>query len=99
VARNAAVDELRARDRRRRLAPADVGPLPSPERDYELRAALDSLDIDLREALLVVEVLGLTYVEAGLVLHVPSGTVKSRVHRARERLVHWFDAEEPAREL
>jgi DNA-directed RNA polymerase specialized sigma24 family protein len=43
----------------------------------------------LREALLVIEVLGLSYREAGQVLGVPVGTVKSRVFQARERLTAW----------
>lgn len=99
VARNAAIDELRARERRSRVVAFDRGHVASPEAGHELRAALASLDVDLREAILVVEVLGLTYNEAAVVLKVPSGTVKSRVHRARERLVRWFDAEETAREV
>ncbi|MGH9151662.1 MAG: RNA polymerase sigma factor [Acidimicrobiales bacterium] len=55
VARNAAIDELRARERRSRLAPDHARHVASPEGGHELRAALDSLDGDLREALLVVE--------------------------------------------
>lgn len=96
IARNVGVDELRARERRSRITHAAVPPPPSPELGHELRAALDTLDVDLREALLAVEVLGVTYDEAAVMLGVPAGTVKSRVHRARERLVRWFDAGEVA---
>jgi DNA-directed RNA polymerase specialized sigma24 family protein len=37
----------------------------------------------------VIEVLGLSYREAGQVLGVPVGTVKSRVFQAREHLTAW----------
>lgn len=96
IARNVGVDELRARERRGRLVPSETASASSPEVGYEVRAALESLEVDLREALLAVEVLGVTYVEAAVMLGVPAGTVKSRVHRARERLVRWFDAGEAA---
>ena len=94
VARNAGIDALRARSRRERLelpAPPDVA---SPELRHELDAALAALDRDLREAILVVEVLGLSYVDGAALLGVPSGTLKSRVHRARERLLGWMQAGE-----
>lgn len=94
VARNAGIDALRLRSRRERLelaAPPDVA---SPELRHELDAALAALDRDLREAILVVEVLGLSYVDGAALLGVPAGTLKSRVHRARERLVRWMQAGE-----
>lgn len=97
VARNAGIDAVRSRDRRiRREHAAPVGVADSPEAGHEVDAALASLTRDLREALLVVEVLGLSYVEAGALLGVPTGTVKSRVHRARERLLGWLAAGEAA---
>jgi RNA polymerase sigma-70 factor (ECF subfamily) len=55
-----------------------------------LRAAVDSLPVRLREALLTVEILGLRYREASRVLGIPEGTVKSRVHHARQRLNVWL---------
>jgi len=88
VAHNAAIDALRAQARRERLHRA--APAPSPPSDPHARAeiadALGRLSPKLRAALLVVEVLGLTYQEAGEVLGVPEGTVKSRVFQARERM-------------
>jgi RNA polymerase sigma-70 factor (ECF subfamily) len=60
----------------------------------ELRAAVASLDDDLREAFVSVEVFGLTYREAADVLDIPEGTVKSRVFRARRALVAWLRANE-----
>jgi len=99
VARNTAIDELRARERRDRLSLPEATTAPSPEHGHELRAALDSLPVDLREAILAVEVLGVSYADAAVMLDIPAGTVKSRVHRARERLVRWLDAEEAAGDL
>lgn len=95
VARNVGIDELRRRARRTRLlrlvpAPVEAG----PELRAELEAALWSLSVKLREALLVVEVLGFTYREAAEMLSVPEGTVKSRVFQARERLAGWLAGEE-----
>jgi RNA polymerase sigma-70 factor (ECF subfamily) len=96
VARNAAIDAVRARGRRERLVDAHPGPAPSwdPASHAEVRAALAALSPRQREAVLLVEVLGLRYREAAEVLDVPIGTVKSRVFQARERLVAWMNADE-----
>jgi RNA polymerase sigma-70 factor, ECF subfamily len=101
IARNAGVDAVRARGRRLRLV--DRAPTPSPavhpEASAELAAALAGLPTELREPLLLVEVLGLTYREAADVLTMPEGTVKSRVFRARQVLVAWYDDKEHVREV
>ena len=91
VARNAGIDALRSRQRRERLAAAATPerPVPSPDQRVELDAAIAALSPKLREAILVVEVLGFGYRDAGAVLGVPEGTVKSRVFHAREALVAW----------
>ncbi|MGH9224969.1 MAG: RNA polymerase sigma factor [Acidimicrobiales bacterium] len=92
IARNAGLDALRARMRRVRLH--DAAPAPPPTQDpvatAEVAAALASLGPNLREALLLVEVLGLTYREVAEVTGVPEGTVKSRVFKARSRLAGWM---------
>ena len=97
IARNASVDELRSRQRRSRLASLAPPPTPStamPEARAEIDAALASLPVDLREAVVLVEVLGLRYHEAARVLGVPEGTVKSRMFSARSRLHRWSTADE-----
>jgi len=92
IARNAGLDALRTRERAARLSgKVSPGLLASdPYAGVEVATALDSLSTKLREAVLVVEVFGLSYREAARVLQVPEGTVKSRVFQAREKLVSWF---------
>lgn len=101
VARNAGIDALRSRDRRARLAVEAIPPRPAtdPQLRLEVETAVASLSPMLREAFLMIEVLGLSYREAGEALGVPEGTVKSRVFRARERLVAWLSEEEIADEV
>ncbi len=97
IARNASVDEVRSRRRRSRLASLAPPPRPSaapPEARAEIDAALASLPDDLREAVVLVEVLGLRYHEVARVLGVPEGTVKSRMFSARSRLHRWSTADE-----
>ncbi|HEX2367726.1 MAG TPA: RNA polymerase sigma factor [Acidimicrobiia bacterium] len=94
VARNAGIDAIRSRARLLRLT-EQAGAVTrqsvsGPEATSELRAAVDSLPVRLREALLTVEILGLRYREASQVLGIPEGTVKSRVHHARQRLTAWL---------
>jgi RNA polymerase sigma-70 factor (ECF subfamily) len=64
-----------------------------------VQAAVDSLTPKLREALLLIEVFGLSYREAAEVLRVPDGTVKSRVFQARQRLAAWQSEGGRAHEL
>jgi RNA polymerase sigma-70 factor (ECF subfamily) len=52
-----------------------------------VRAAIEQLPVDYREALVLREMEGLSYKEIAAVLHVPIGTVMSRLARARERLL------------
>jgi RNA polymerase sigma-70 factor, ECF subfamily len=54
--------------------------------DADLAAALRDLSANQRAVVVLVDVDGLTYREAADVLGVPSGTVMSRLHRARKRL-------------
>lgn len=91
VARNAAYDAGRAKQRR----PLELVPDPDadlrrshgdPHLTAEVEDALDRLDSDLREAVVLVGMIGLSYREAAETIGVPEGTVKSRVFRARQML-------------
>ena len=53
--------------------------------------ALDAMDSDQREALLLVAVEGFSYQEAASILDVPIGTVTSRLARARAKLRGAFE--------
>jgi RNA polymerase sigma-70 factor, ECF subfamily len=94
IARNAGIDALRSRDRRRGLLAAvpERPPQPDPGGQVELKEAVASLPDRLREAFTLIEVFGLTYREAGEAIGVPEGTVKSRVFHARRQLVAWLQA-------
>ena len=51
-----------------------------------VRRALEQLPVDFREAIVLREIEGLSYMEIAAVVGVPIGTVMSRLARARERL-------------
>lgn len=53
----------------------------------ELQVLLEGLDLERRQALLLTQVLGLTYAEAAAACGCPIGTIRSRVARAREHLL------------
>jgi RNA polymerase sigma-70 factor (ECF subfamily) len=59
-----------------------------------LQAGLQQLPAEHREALILVGAAGLTYEEAAEICGCALGTVKSRVNRARARLLKIMDAEE-----
>jgi RNA polymerase sigma-70 factor, ECF subfamily len=92
IARNCAVDEMRRAGRRKRTEEALRAERPAvstePPPRLEVREALALLPLDLREAVVLIDVLGLSYADASGVLNTPVGTVKSRVHRARVTLSH-----------
>ena len=97
ITRNCAVDAIRRRERQRRRDVA-AAPEPEPESDPGLRASIDQaiegLPGDLREAFVLIEVMGLSYREASVVLGVLGGTLKSRMHRARQLLVSALEEED-----
>ncbi len=66
------------------------------ENVVELRILLDGLEEDRRQALLLTQVLGLSYAEAAEVCGCPVGTIRSRVARAREDLLAAADRDERA---
>ena len=61
-----------------------------------LQQALQQLPPEHREALILVGAAGLTYEEAAEVCGCALGTIKSRVNRARARLLKIMDADDPA---
>ncbi len=61
-----------------------------------LEAALRKLPDEHREALILVGAAGMSYEEAAEVCGCALGTIKSRVNRARHRLMQLMDLEDPA---
>jgi RNA polymerase sigma-70 factor (ECF subfamily) len=59
-----------------------------------LQAALQKLPVEHREALILVGAAGLSYEEAAEICGCALGTIKSRVNRARARLLRLMDAED-----
>ena len=89
IARNCALDELRRLQRRRRLA-GELQAQGMRSGDHgvriEVAEALGALSLELREPVVLIDMFGTSYAEVAMMLGVPLGTVKSRVHRARELL-------------
>ncbi len=102
IAVNACMDALRKRkvrqadsaDRLREEGMDLPDPAPSPsvqtekrEERERLRRALDHLDPDQRTALTLYAMEGLSYEEIAGQMRVPGGTVRSRINRARKKLL------------
>lgn len=102
ITRNCAVDAIRRRERRRTYEQAAESreiSVDEPALRVALQDAIDSLSPDLREPFVLIEVFGLSYAEAAVVLGAPSGTLKSRMHRARRLLMDALDGEERTGEM
>lgn len=54
---------------------------------YRVRKAVASLAEDQREVIALVDLEGFSYQEVSDILHIPMGTVMSRLHRARKQLL------------
>jgi RNA polymerase sigma-70 factor, ECF subfamily len=101
IAQNAALDTLARKQRHRVEAPpepeassADDDPRRQPaselerrERQQRLELKLRSLRPDYRSLLVLRDLEELPYEDIALVLEVPLGTVKGRLHRARAELI------------
>jgi len=61
----------------------------------ELYAAIAELPEDFRLTLVAVDIVGLSYAEAGRVLDAPEATITTRLHRARRKVVASIDAPAP----
>ena len=98
ITTNAFLDEVRRRRRRptvalpddpdRVLAGADDAEtaLAATKLPDEVQDALRNLPDDFRAAVVLCDVVGLTYEEIAAQLNVPVGTVRSRIHRGRALL-------------
>lgn len=97
VTRNTCLDEIRSGKRR----PIPMDPLDAPpiQPDFadevaltaSVEHAMRSLPPEDRDALAAIALFGLSYAEASEALGVPTGTVKSRVFRARRTLAVTLD--------
>ena len=99
ITRNAFLDEVRRRKRRPTFplpeeSERHVGPT-APEPDISLshyrltedmQQALLDLPYDFREAVVLCDVVGLSYQEVAESVGVPVGTIRSRIHRGRKNL-------------
>lgn len=52
----------------------------------EVARALNSIDVDFRTVIVLCDIEGFTYEEMAKILDIPIGTVRSRLHRARQLL-------------
>jgi RNA polymerase sigma-70 factor, ECF subfamily len=93
VTKNRVLDELRASERRPRAVVAldDVAPLEVLDAPFERLEAIDAvwravenLNVDLKMALLLRDVVGLSYTEIADSLEITLATVKWRIYKARE---------------
>lgn len=89
--RNARRSERRRGDQVDLDAMPELG-TPAPQPGHlalaELDRAIGTLPLDQKEALLLVTLEGLAYVEAAAILGIPTGTLMSRLGRARATLRH-----------
>jgi RNA polymerase sigma-70 factor (ECF subfamily) len=101
ITRNAFLDEVRRRRRRPTtslpddpeygfarsfFAPAPDDVLSSIRLDEDIQKALVDLPFEFREAVVMCDVIGLSYEEISQAVAVPVGTVRSRIHRGRRLL-------------
>jgi len=99
ITRNAFLDDVRRRNRRP-TAPLpeevdrwDLASAPSADTEYarisigdDVQKALLELPVEFREAVVLCDVVGLSYEEIAQAVAVPVGTVRSRIHRGRKLL-------------
>jgi RNA polymerase sigma-70 factor (ECF subfamily) len=95
VTKNRVLDELRALERRPRAVVAldDIPPLEVVDQPFERAETIDAvwravegLTVDLKMALLLRDVVGLSYVEIADSLEITLATVKWRIYKAREEV-------------
>lgn len=93
VIRNLHYDELRKRRVRREYIAAhkrlmdESDETSSAGRDVLVRLAFEKLPPETREVLFLIDIMGFKYAEAAEIMNVPTGTVMSRISRARKELL------------
>jgi RNA polymerase sigma-70 factor (ECF subfamily) len=99
ITRNAFLDDVR-RKKRRPTSPLpdevdrwDLASSESADLEYarvslgdDIQKALLELPVEFREAVVLCDVIGLSYEEISRAVAVPIGTVRSRIHRGRKML-------------
>jgi RNA polymerase sigma-70 factor, ECF subfamily len=99
ITRNAFLDGIR-KQKRRPTSPLpdeidrwDLAQSPGADIEYarvnlgdDIQKALLELPIEFREAVIMCDVIGLSYDEIAAAVSVPIGTVRSRIHRGRKML-------------
>jgi RNA polymerase sigma-70 factor (ECF subfamily) len=94
IARYVCADYVRRRVRRsaidQRYRPTTAG-VTAPDHSAELAELVAVLDPDQATALVLTQLVGLSYDEAADVCGCPVGTIRSRVARARARLLEQLD--------
>ena len=105
VLRNTFISRHRMTERRPRtepfaegLDPADPRPELRPDLALEagtVFAAISELADDYRDALVAVDVAGLSYREAGKLLGAKEATITSRLYRARQQVIALLGKESP----
>jgi RNA polymerase sigma-70 factor, ECF subfamily len=102
VTKNRVLDELRALERRPRAVVAleDVPPLEVVDAPMERSETIDgvwraveALNPDLKMALLLRDIVGLSYSEIAETLEITLATVKWRIYKAREEVQHALQRE------
>lgn len=98
IVRNCGMDALRRQKSHLARQHALLPPATDPTARAELAQAIEGLSDDHRQPFLLIEVFGMSYREAADVLSLKVGTVKSRMHRARQTLVRALSDAEPGEE-
>jgi RNA polymerase sigma-70 factor (ECF subfamily) len=99
ITRNAFLDDVRRRNRRPTAPLPDevdrweMASSPSADIEYsrisigdDVQKALLELPVEFREAVVLCDIVGLSYEEIARAVAVPVGTVRSRIHRGRKLL-------------